>query len=122
MKALQEEIKDLSQLHKRIQNDVSGLQKYEEDILAKITVLEAKLDSLDASEAALMQKFVSHKDIKPLFERYRSSVKQNIQKRPEQRKSIRTNLSRYQTEIEKQKQHPDKVPERNKKHDRGNER
>lgn len=122
LKTLQEEVKNLSQLRQRVQNDVSGLQKYEEDILAKITDLEAKLDSLDASEAALMQKFCSHKDIKPVFERYRSSVKQSIQKRPEQRKSIRESLSRYQAEVDRQKQHPDKVPERNRKHDRGNER
>lgn len=123
LKTLQEEIKNLSQLHQRLKNDVSGLQKDKEDTLAKIDDLEAKLDSLDASEAALMQKFISHKDIKPLFEKYRSSVKQNIQKRPEQRKSIRESLSRYQTEVDKQKkQHPEKNPERNQRCDRGNER
>ena len=123
LKTLQEEVKNLSQLRLRVQNDVSGLQKDKEDVLAKIDDLEAKLDSLDASEVALMQKFVSHKDIKPVFERYRSSVKQNIQKRPEQRKSIRESLSRYQTEIDKQKkQYPEKNPERNQRHDRGNER
>lgn len=121
LKTLQEEIKNLSQLHQRVQNDVSGLQKDKNSIIAKIDDLEAKLDSLDASEAALMQKFVSHKDIKPLFEKYRSSIKQNIQKRPEQRKNIRDSLSRYQTEVDRQKQHPEKSTERNL-HDRENER
>lgn len=99
LKTLQEEIKNLSKLRLRVQNDVFGLQKDKKDVLAKITDLEAKLDSLDASEIALMQKFCSNQNIKPLFEKYRSSVKQNIQKRPEQRKSVRESLSRYQVEV-----------------------
>ncbi|MCX4379046.1 MAG: plasmid recombination protein [Lachnospiraceae bacterium] len=124
LKTLQEEIKNLSKLRLRIQNDVSGLQKDKADVLAKITDLEAKLDSLDANEMMLMRKFCSNQNIKPLFEKYCSSVKQNIQKRPEQRKSIRESLSRYQTEVDRQKQHPEKEEaahphqrQRNKKHE-----
>lgn len=119
LKTLQEEIKNLSKLRLRIQNDVSGLQKDKADVLAKIDDLEAKLDSLDASEMALMQKFCSHQKIKPLFEEYRSSVKQNIQKRPEQRKSIRESLSRYQTEVDMQKQ--EKATHLERQHDKKHE-
>lgn len=122
LKTLQEDIKNLSQHRSKIKKDLSYLQKDKDTIIAKITDLEAKLDSLDADEVALMQKFVSNQNIKPLFEKYRSSTKQNIQKRPEQRKSIRDSLSRYQTEVDKQKQLPEQDRQRNHRRDRGDER
>lgn len=122
LKTLQEDIKNLSQHRSKIKKDLSYLQKDKDTIIAKITDLEAKLDSLDADEVALMQKFVSNQNIKPLFEKYRSSTKQNIQKRPEQRKSIRDSLSRYQTEVDKQKQRPEKEQKRDQRQDRGNGR
>lgn len=121
-KTLQEDIKNLSQRRSKVKKDLSYLQKDKDTIIAKITDLEAKLDSLEADEVTLMQKFVSNHNIKPLFEKYRSSIKQNIQKRPDQRKSIRNSLSRYQTEVDSQKRLPEKNPELNQRHDRDNER
>lgn len=114
LKTLQEDIKNLSQRRSKVKKDLSYLQKDKDTIIAKIDDLEAKLDSLDADEVTLMQKFVSNQNIKPLFEKYRSSTKQNIQKRPEQRKSIRDSLSRYQTEVDRQKQHPEKEQKRDR--------
>lgn len=114
LKTLQEDIKNLSKHRSKVKKDLSYLQKDKDNIIAKITDLEAKLDNLDADEVTLMQKFVSNQNIKPLFEKYRSSTKQNIQKRPEQRKSIRDSLSRYQTEVDRQKQHPEKEQKRDR--------
>ena len=122
LKTLQEDIKTLSQRRSKVKKDLSYLQKDKDTIIAKITDLEAKLDTLDADDVTLMQKFVSNQNIKPLFDKYRSSAKQIIQKRPEQRKSIRDSLSRYHTEVDQQKQSPENDQKRNHRRDRDNER
>ncbi len=129
LKTLQEDIKNLSQRRSKVKKDLSYLQKDKantikqiNDLVKKMNDLEAKLDNLDADEVALMHKFCSHQKMKPLFEEYCSSVKQSIQKKSEQRKSIRDSLSRYHTEVDRQKQRPEKDQERNRRHDRDNER
>lgn len=92
-------VKNLSQRSVRLKKDISGLQADKTTLQEKISVLEEKMDSLDSNSQILMQKFVEHPKINPLFSEYCKSERGKVQGRQEHRQSIKANLSRYQKEV-----------------------
>lgn len=115
---LTDEVDSLSQRSARLGKDISGLKADKTALQKQISALEGSLDALEADDRTMMQKFIAHPKIKSLYEEFRKAMLKKIQDKPEQRESIKSNLSRYQSEIdarEKQssKQQHKKLP-RNK--------
>lgn len=115
IKMLDESGRRLSKGLNSLKKDVAGLEADKSTLQGQIKALEGKIDALDSTSTALMQKFVEHPKIKPLFDEYCKAERKKIQERPEQRKSVRANLSRYQSEAKKQTQ---TSPERKHQHGR----
>lgn len=114
-------VNNLSQRSVRLKKDISGLQADKTALQDKITTLEGKIDSLDSNSQVLMQKFVEHPKIKPLFSEYCKAERDKVQGRQEHRKSVKANLARYQSE-EAKKQTAGTAQERKRPHHKGNER
>lgn len=106
------ELDNLSKRSVRLKKDVSGLQADKTSLQEKITVLEGKMDTLDGDSQVLMLKFIEHPKINQLYSEYCRAERNKVQGRPEHRKSIKANLSRYQEEVKKES--PGITKERNK--------
>lgn len=96
-------LEEASQDHARLSKDVSVLKKNKNTLLTELSALESKLDALEGDQGTLMQKFVSHPKIKPLFDQFCKSERGKLQDRQEQRTSIRASLSAYQKEVDQKK-------------------
>ncbi|MCM1224587.1 MAG: plasmid recombination protein [Lachnospiraceae bacterium] len=103
--SLSDEVDSLSQRSVRLDKDVSGLKADKSTLQKQINALEGSLDALEADDKTMMQKFTAHPKMKSLYEEFKKAMLKKIQDRPEQRKSVRANLSRYQSEVDaKEKQ------------------
>lgn len=101
-----QKLQEASQDHAKLLKDVSALKKNKSALLKELSVIESKLDKLDALEGdqkTLMEKFCSHPKIKPMFDQFCRSELSKLQERQEQRKSIRASLSAYQKEVDQRK-------------------
>lgn len=120
-KNLADEADSLSQRSARLNKDVSELKADKSTLQEQISALEGILDALEADDRSMMQKFIAHPKIKSLYEEFHKAMLKKIQGRPEQRKSIKANLSRYQSEVdarEKQRSEQHKKLPRNKDFER----
>ncbi|MDE7432214.1 MAG: plasmid recombination protein [Lachnospiraceae bacterium] len=96
-------VKEASQERTRLLKDVSSLKRNKNTVLKELEVLEGKLDVLEGDQKTLMQKFVSHPQIKPMFDKFCRSERGKIKEHQEQRKSVRSSLSTYQKEVNQSK-------------------
>ncbi|MCM1234649.1 MAG: plasmid recombination protein [Ruminococcus flavefaciens] len=94
------EVKSLSKRSVRLNKDVLGLKADKDTLQGQISALEGNLDVLEANDIIMMRRFIERPKIAPLYEEFRKAMLKRVQDRPEQRRSIRAKLSRYQAEID----------------------
>lgn len=88
--------KMLLKRHRRLQNEILGLQSDKDSLGHSIDDFEVKWSALSDNEKILSQLFINSPKIKPMFDKFCSVYKQYLQDQQEKRKSVRASLSNYQ--------------------------
>lgn len=91
-----------------ILDDVLKLEKNRSTLLKELEGLDGKLKALEDNPKVIIQKFLEHPKIKPLFQQFCKAELGHNQERQEQRKSVLASLNAHQQDIDQKKKNPER--------------
>lgn len=91
-------IVDLQKAETRLDSlseDIKGKEAYKSTLESEITALEDKMDSMQADRRNLLEKFVEHSHIKPIFESWCGKILEQIKRNREEQRAKNEKFDGY---------------------------
>lgn len=90
---LQDEISSLTEQRERLVEDVEGIKAYKRTLTDEIKPLEDAVDALKGDRLTLMERFINNPKIKPIFDKFCTSIREQINAHRQEQREKFTGMS-----------------------------